>query len=173
MSIQKASHLLLLVGEVELPAISPFDAGAHFVVTPDKEGENAEPVFGWLGDDVRRLVEGSMETGVAETTLRVHMLKKPSVDSLIIAELGGEKVVTTTWGQMYEVMKRQGHDQPDDLLTDGCTNIFYIRCSDGAIRAVGCRWRSYFGYWHVYANPITDPSGWLDGNRVVSRCLEI
>ncbi len=143
MSIQKASHLLLLVGEVELPAISPFDAGAHFVVTPDKEGENAEPVFGWLGDDVRRLVEGSMETGVAETTLRVHMLKKPSVDSLIIAELGGEKVVTTTWGQMYEVMKRQGHDQPGDLLRRTATPTFSTSrtraVSSGRFAATGTR----------------------------------
>lgn len=161
--------LLGFVTTVALPAISAFDAGAHIVVTPGKERESAELVIGWVGDNATRLVKGKVEPDVAEATLRVHTLKKPSLDGPIIAELGGEEVVATTWGQIREMMRRQGRGQEGILLTNGCANIFYILDPDGVLWAADCGWGSNYADWDVEARPITYPSRWDGGYQVVSR----
>jgi len=166
---QPAPTLLKAITTVTLPAIPSFDAGAHFVVTPDKARKKAELVIGWIGDNAKRLVKGFVEPEVAEATLRVHTLTKASVDGPIIAELGGEEVITTTWGQMHKMMWRQGRGQQGTLLTNGYANIFYIRCSDGAVWAVGCHWLSVCGDWDVGAYPITFPYWWNVGYLIVSR----
>jgi hypothetical protein len=165
----REARVLEFVTTVTLPAIPSFDAGAHFVVTPDKARKNAKLVIGWIGSNAQQLVKGLVELEVAEATLRIHTLTKASVDGPIIAELGGEAVVTTTWGQMYEMMRRQGRGQQGNLLTNGYANIFYIRCSDGAVWATVCNWDSSYGDWNVEANPITNPDRWIDGDQIFSR----
>jgi hypothetical protein len=166
---QPAPKLLQSVTTISLPAISSFDVGAHIVATPDKERKSAEVLIGWIGDNAKRLAKGFVEPEVAEATLRVHRLTKASVDGPIIAELGGEEVVLTTWGQMYEMIRQQGRGQQGFLLTNGYANVFYVRQANGEVWAVSCCWYASFGYWSVYANPITDPSTWSAGRQFLSR----
>jgi len=162
--VQKAApDLLQLITTVTIPAIKTFSPEGRFQV-----GERDGVKIGWVGDNAKRLMRGMVEEAVEQTTLRIHTLKEPSSDGPIIAELGGEEVITTTWGQMYEMMRRQGHGQEGNLLTNGYANIFYIKCSDG-IWAVCCRWRSRYADWRVGANPVTFPLRWGAGCQVASR----
>ena len=160
--------ILEQVTTVTVPAIPVFDAGARFRVTPEKERESVEVPIGWMSDNARKLVQDQTEPEVGETALRIHKLLRASVDGPIIAELGGEEVATTTWGQMYEMMRHQGRGQEGNLLTNGWANIFYIP-ADGAVWAVGCLWNSGGGYWGVSAVPVARPGTWDAGRRVVSR----
>ena len=167
--IQKVtSSLLRFVEEVKPLAIKEFLAKDHF-----KVGEVEGVKIGYLGDSFKRAFFGTdqcrAEGEVAEATLRIHQLKKASVDSPIIAELGGEEIIETTLGQMFEIMKAQGHGQKGNLLVNGYANIFYIRSSDGVLWAVYCGWVSDYGCWGVSADSVTAPREWDAGSRVVSR----
>lgn len=163
--LRQVPSLLEPVTAVTVPTLSAFDVAAHFRVTPRNEWQNAEVLIDWIGDNVQKLVKGKTEPEVVETTLRIHKLRKASVDGLIISELG-EDVATTTWSQMYEMMRRQGHGQPGDLMVDRRANIFYIGGTDWV---VGCRWRSDGDGWRVDAYPVAYWRGWGAGDRVVSR----
>ena len=158
-----ASDLLESVGTVNLSAIASFVAADRF-----RDDRKGEVVIGWIGDNFRRNFLGKTETDVPATQLHVYKLVKSSVDGPIIAELG-EEMSETTLGQMFEMMKAQGHGEDGTLLTNGCANIFYIRDDRGTVWAVYCGWFSVDGCWRVEAGPVADPDGWVAGGQVVSR----
>jgi hypothetical protein len=165
---EKTWDLLEQVTTFTVPAISAFDAAAHFRVTPEKERKSTEVPIGWMNDNAH-LLKGRTEPEVAETVVRVLRLLRPCVDGPIIAYLGGEQVVTTTWGQMYEMMRRQGRGQEGDLLVNGSANIFYIPDIEGQLWAVYCSWDSGYRFWDVGAYPISNPYTWFAGCQVFSR----
>lgn len=161
--------ILEFVTTVMIPALPVFDVAAHFRVTSQNERKTAEVPISWIGNYAQKLVQGRTEPETAKTTLHVHKLLRASVDGPIIAELGGDQAVTTTWGQMYEMMRCQDRGQEGVLLTNGRVNIFYIPTADGVSWAVRCRWEPICGYWCVNAAPVTDPFRWDADNQVVSR----
>jgi hypothetical protein len=127
----------------------------------------------YLGDNFKKHFlnangTGKNELDVPDQNLRVHRLRKNSVDSPILKELGGEEVVETNLAIMFELMKKQGQGQAGVLLVDGKANIFYIRDDAGTVWAVSCRWRAGGG-WRVGASAISGPLGWYAGLRVFSR----
>jgi len=155
--------LLQLEHSVEAPAIGPFSANDCIRVTPEAERETAEVVYGYLDDNLERLIKDKPEEpAVAGATLRIHLLSRPSVDGPIITELGGESAVETTFGQMHQFLKLQGHPGKDVWY------IFYIKVN-GVLWAVYCSWYSSYAAWRVYAFPITSPREWIAGSQVVSR----
>lgn len=164
-TIAKAvSDLLRFVKEVKLPAIATFLVKDHI-----KVGEIEGVKIGYVSEDFTREFGSKVENEVAEATLKIHQLKKNSVDSPIIAELGGETVVETTIGQMFEMMKKQGRGQRGNLLTNGYANIFYAQNASGVPWAVSCYCYSVSGDWSVFAIPVTYPNLWYEGRRVFSR----
>lgn len=165
--IQKIiSDLLELIVTVNLPAVDSFRARDHFKV--DTSGEVR---IGWIGDNFCQVFlsgDGRVETDVPEATLNVYRLLKSSLDGPIIAELG-EQIAEITLAQMFELLKRQGCGQQGVLITNGYTNVFYVRDAKGVLWAVGCLWVSGCGGWDVFAYSITDPDRWSGGLQVVSR----
>lgn len=111
--------------------------------------------------------DGKIEDPISEQTLRYHKLRRSSLDSPIIAELGGADKSETTLSEMFSLMEKQGKGEDGVLLTNGYANIFYIKDSTGVLRAVILRW-SYDG-WDVCAYSVEDPVGWYDGCQVFSR----
>ena len=167
--LQQVPSLLEPVTVVSVPALTAFDVAVHFVVTPQNKRKDAEVLIGWMNDNAQRLVGArtTPEPEIAETTLRVHTLRKASVDGPILAELGDQ--ATTTWAQMYEMMRRQGRGQEGDLLVNGWANIFYIPDIEGQLWAVSCYWISDDRCWRVYAYPVAGPYAWYADSQVVSR----
>lgn len=158
------SALLEPITTIAVPAIETFIAGAKFAL-----GETDGVKIGWLGDNFKTNFGTKTENGVTAQNLRIHRLRKYSVDAPIIAELGGEELIETNLATMWEMMKKQGHGEQGDLLVNGYANIFYIRDSAGALWAVDCSWYSFNGDWNVHAYPVANPYRWIEGDQVFSR----
>ncbi len=165
----QSPSLLELVATLAVPPLPAFDVAAHFRVMSMEERKTAEVPIGWISDAAKSIV-GSYtepEPEIAETGLNIHKLCKASVDATILAELGER--ATTTWAQMYEMMRRQGRGQEGNLLVNSWSNIFYIRDRNNKLWAVDCGWNAGSRCWRVRAFPVTVPSTWDADNRVVSR----
>jgi hypothetical protein len=161
------SALLEPVTIVSFPAVEAFSAKEKLAI-----GTQDGVVIGWHGDNFKKHFlngAGKSEIDVPEVQLRVHKLRKGSVDGPIIKELGGEEIVETNLATMFEAMKKQGSGQAGDLLVNGYANIFYVRDDNGTLWAVGCRWYPDLRYWDVEAGPVTGPDGGDAGSRVFSR----
>lgn len=149
--------LLEEIGTVIVSAtIKPFVAHDKVVIG------NAGIVY--VGEQFKAQFFGKTEEPIAETTLRVSKLAKSSVDSAILAELGGK--TETMLAQIFALMERQKNGEEGVLLTNGWANIFYVRDLNGELRAVGIHWCE--GGWGVSAGSVTFPSRWDDGHRVFS-----
>lgn len=158
------SALLEPIGVVPAGAVETFSAADKF-----RKGETDDVVIGWIGDNFQNHFGAKIESGVLAQNLRIHRLRKGSVDRPIIDELGGETVVETNLVTMWEMMKKQGHGQQGDLLTNGYANIFYIKDAKGVLWAVYCFWDSDYGYWYVCASPITHLCEWFAGSQAGSQ----
>lgn len=154
---------------VEFSGVNCFKVHEHLKTTSQNERGNTELIIDFLSDTVRDNFLGKIEENVPSSRLRAYRLKKGSVDGPIIAELGGEKAVETTVAEMVELMRRHGRGQSSILLTNGYSNIFYIRDAKGILWAVDCYWDSGYGSWFVGANLVADPGEWHAGSQVFAR----
>lgn len=161
------SALLEPVTSVSLPAVEAFSAKDHF-----KVGKVDGVTIGWIGDTFTGNFltgPGKNEIDVPAAGLRVHKLRRGSVDEPVVAELGGEEQVETYLACMWEMMKLQGAGQNGDLLVNGYANIFYVRDDNGVLWAAYCIWYSGARDWFVGADPVTYPREWSAGFQVFSR----
>lgn len=152
---RNATLLLDPLGIVSTPATPRFVVAEHFT-----EGKF------WLGDRFKAEFLDKVEEVAPKRELRRHKLRKRSYDGPIIAELGGESVVETSLGEVYNLTDHQAKGEKGVLLTNGAANIFYIRNSAGVLRAVYVYWSEDRCY--VFAHPLDD-SRWFDGFQVFSR----
>jgi len=164
---QSADKLLETITTITILAIGTFKAKDHFKVSTAKG-----VTIGWIGDNFEKAFlngKGKIEKNVAEAVFRIFKLVKGSVDTPIIAELGGEEVAETTLAQVFTLLQLQGKGQDGVLLTNGWANIFYVRDDEGTLWAVDCGWRSDCRYWSVEAYSVASPYGWDAGSQVISR----
>lgn len=156
----KDSSILDFIGTVTVPATTKrFVAGDRFVINT---GTNAPVKISWIGENFQNWFLGTTEEPVDEQKLSYHKLLKSSLDGLILAELGGQKVAETTLSAIFHLMSLQPNGQKGVLLTNGYTNIFYV-----GGRAVCCRWDG--DGWDVNASEVTNPFRWSADYRVFSR----
>lgn len=111
--------------------------------------------------------KGKIEDSIKEQELCYRDLRKRSVDGLIIEELGGKTKIETTLTELYNLLKRQSNGEESDLLTSGCSSIFFIKDAEGELRAVSVDW--FDNGWWIYADPVGDSGDWPDGCRVFAR----
>ena len=156
------TKLLKFLDTIIIPEMTePFVVKNHFVVNTS---DDAEVKISYIGDDVKELFFGKTEKPLAQTIIRRYELLKSSVDGPIIAKLGGEQKAEITLSQIYFLMKNQGKGEQGVLLTNGCTNIFYVRDINNMLRAVHVYWHG--GGWLVYANSVEYPIRWRAGRQV-------
>ncbi len=111
--------------------------------------------------------DGKIEEHVGEQMLSYGNLTKGSVDGPIIEELGGEAKVETTLSAIYGLLLKQPNGEKEGvLLTNGYTNIFYVKDINGVLRAVDVYWDG--GGWYVSAYSVGYTNGWDAGGRVFS-----
>lgn len=152
----------------EFPGTDVFKVADYLWLTPDNERATAELVIGYLYNIGDNFLD-KIEKNVVASKLRAWTLKKDSRDDLIIADLGGEEAAESTVAEMIALMRAQGRGQKGILLTNGYSNIFYIRDAKGVLWAVRCRWRSDGRYWYVSAYPLSYPNACYAGDQVFSR----
>lgn len=156
-------ELLKNLGTVAIPAtVENFVAKDKFIVNTDK---SALVKISFIGHNFSKWFLGKIEKPKTETTLRYAKLVKPSVDGLILAELG--KKHETALGDIYSLMEKQRDKESGVLHTNGRANIFYVRDIDKALRAVRVLWVG--AGWDVSAYWFNHPNAWFDNDRVFSR----
>ncbi len=150
---------------VTLPArTEKFVAKDHFIVNTSRK---AKVKISFLGDNFRNNFLNKIEEPISKTTLHYQRLKEYLRDIPIINELGGKDKAETTLSEMFGLMEMQPNGENGVLLTNGYTNIFYVRDCVGVLWAAYCDW---FGDgWHVYAFSVGRPRDWRDGSQVFSR----
>jgi hypothetical protein len=111
------------------------------------------------------------EPTLGETRVRSNRLRKTTIDSLILNELGGEDKVETTLPQMYAMMLAQRNGEPGPLLNDGWYNIFYVRDVNGVLQAVINHWYVPQGGWRLGADRIDGPCRWCAGDRIFTPAV--
>ncbi|MEK7504721.1 MAG: hypothetical protein AAB589_00325 [Patescibacteria group bacterium] len=162
------TDILEPISTIIIPATTrKFVAGEKFVVN---RRSNARVKISCLGSDFTEQFlfsgGGKIELPISERILRCHRVRCCSVDSSIIAELGGKKKSETTLTEMFYLMEKWG--EHGLLLSSGwASNTFYIRNQKAVLRSVNARWAG--GGWHVYAIPVGKPDGWRNGGRTFSR----
>jgi len=157
--------LLDFVGTTTTSATTEKFVAKDFFTTDNKEVKiyNIYSNFtNWfLADD------GKIENPIKEQVLRYGNLTKGSIDRSIIEELGGEAKVDTTLQELADQIKKHANGEENGLLTSGYSNIFYIKDTEGVLRAVRVYWLD--AGWYVRAFSVEDSAGWGAGRRVFVR----
>ncbi|MFH1225743.1 MAG: hypothetical protein V1684_00450 [bacterium] len=154
--------LLEFVGKVDIPAITEkFITKDHFV---EDTSEEARVKISWLGDNFKSWFLEKEEEPIAAKNLQYWKLVKNSVDTPIIAELGGEAKAKTTLSCLSYLLGKQRNGEKGVLLTNGRANIFYICDITGALRAVNAYWSG--DGWNGDAGSVEDPRSWGAGHQV-------
>lgn len=110
---------------------------------------------------------GKIEPAQPEHWVRYLKIKKNSLDTSFIADLGGEEQVETLLSDLWGLLKKQPQGGKGALLSDGHANIFYVRDCQGIIRTVYAGWHG--DGWHIHAFSVEFPSGWCIDDRLFSR----
>jgi len=161
----KPTNLLEHIATVDIPEITdPFVVNDHI-----RDEQTVGGVKWWLGSNFLRHFSGTTLPACSAGTLNIHKLAKASVDTPVIAELGGESVAETSLAQLYWMIMQQPSGEQGNLLTNGYANIFYIRDAKGTLWAVSAGWNSDDRCWRVEAYSVTNPLTWGAGSQVVSR----
>ena len=159
-----ADKLLKFVGITTVTANKKFVVADHFKVDTSV---NAEVEIGYLGDAFKKWFLGKTEEPNSQTELTYAELSKESVDKPILDELGN--TAETTLCMMWSILKLQPKGESGALLTNGHANIFYVRDTNGELRAVCARWYAAYGDWSVNAYSVGDPGAWDAYDQVFSR----
>ena len=163
-----SKSLLELVSTVIVPATTKtFIAKEKFVRDTSTSAKVKISGLGgnfttWFLED-----EGRVEAPITKTSIHSHRLKRASVDTLIIEEIGGETKAETTLTAIYSMMKKQPRGKKGFLLTDGWANIFYVRDKNGVLRAVSVDWNG--DGWHVFGCRTDYTVAWGGGSRTSPR----
>ena len=112
------------------------------------------------------LCYGKIEDPICGKTLRRSKLLKDSLDTSIIAELGGEEKSETTLTEIFSLIKNQKNGEFGVLLASSRINIFYVRDQNGVFRTVIVSWGGYG--WDINAE-VPNLHRWRAGTRVFSR----
>ena len=109
---------------------------------------------------------GKVEEEIPTGDLMPFMFTQGAYDNEIITDLGGEEKAETALAEIWGCVQRQANGEDGVLLTNGYTNIFYVRDVNGLLRAVGVLW--FVGGWYANACALVDDR-WFGGCRVFSR----
>lgn len=125
-----APSILELVSTVGVAATaSKFNIKGKLVVDTSLD---AKVKISYLGDNLQNWYfsgDGLVEEPLAGSTLRYGKLRKRSLDSPIILEIGGVEKSITSFTEAFYLMEGQPNgpkSDPGPLLTNGWANIFYI-----------------------------------------------
>lgn len=123
----------------------------------------ANPYFDkWFIDKVEELPKS------IETRLCYQTLNHDSLDSSILAKLGGEVQAETSLAEIWCLLEKQPNGEAGPLLCYPRGNLFFVKDKDGVLRTVCAHyWRGYG--WDIYARAVDHPTPWLRYNQVFYR----
>jgi len=154
-----------IIATVTIPATTDkFVAKYKFKVDTSRK---AKVKISCLGYNFKNWFLKKTEEPFPGSTIYGRKLSKNLVDGSILSELGGQEKAETTLSELFIMMERQANGEAGELLTNGYTNIFYVRDITGTLRAAFVFWLGVG--WHVDAHSVEDPSAWRAGIQIFSR----
>jgi hypothetical protein len=116
-----------------------------------------------------------IEKNLPARTIWGATLIKPSTDTLIMSSLGGPQWAETKVAHVAQLLTRQGRGESGPLLTNSHSNLFFVKCKDGKLWVMACRWCTEFRNSDVYGWEISaydlNADVWNPGNRVFGYTL--
>ena len=113
----------------------------------------------WHGDNFSKYMFKPATTvnDVAAQNFTSYENKRQSYDKDIRAEIG-EQVITPEqlWATWKDLIFKQPKGQAGILKTNGYANVWYVKCYDGIVRAVFCRWNADNGKWYLSCSTLED-----------------
>lgn len=161
----EANKLLEFVGIVSIPATTE-----KFVAKDKFKLKKDGGICSYLGDNfVAWFLSGDSKTEdlIPATTLRYHKLRKHSLHTTIIAELGGVEKLETTLSAVFSLIEKQSGGEMGALLNYLLANNFYVKDITGVLRLVQVSW--VCGDWIVSADSISDHNECYSRSRMFSR----
>jgi hypothetical protein len=157
---------LIPVATTTIPATTiPFAARNWFIVNTEK---NSPVNISLLGDAFKAQFLGKVEPPHRGSTVRCAKLSLEVTvrGTDIVNALGGREKAETTLEELFSLMETQKNGEDGLLITDGYTNVFYIKDMDGILRTVHTSWHNG---WLVSANTLADQNGFASGRRFFFR----
>jgi hypothetical protein len=145
-----------------IPRVEQFVTREHF---KEDVSSLAEVRIYWLGATFRQRFLQKVEEDGNGAILRTFVLRKPSRDAEILAELNIHH--ETKLGDLWCLLALQPNGESGTLLTNAVPNLFYIRDIDGVLGAVDAVWGG--AGWEIGASSVEGPSQWLPGRQVIAR----
>jgi hypothetical protein len=153
---------LLKPGDVvRVPALGRFVASDRFIpdLTP-----GAPVRIAYLLGGFQRWMMPKVEGSVPAATLQWYELQRNGSDRSMISELGGAEKVETTLSTVFSLMEAQRAGTTGPLANNGFGNTFYVRDTNGELRAVNIHWCD--DGWGVEAVQIVRIAEWPIRDRV-------
>jgi hypothetical protein len=143
-------------------AITRFIVADHFT-----KNSSEVKFYGFFGGFEEWFLLKVEELATVELPKFHHDLKRDSLDTEIIDDLGGKEAAEVTLAGVFGLLKLQPRGESGELLTNGYANIFYVRDIAGELRAVDVYWD--VDGWDVDAFRVDGEIGWDAVGRVFSR----
>jgi hypothetical protein len=127
-------------------------------VIRDHFKNNTSVKFSTIFSEFKNRFFDKTEKPAPASTCRKYKLLQISADGPIIAELGGEAKVESTFASALAHLLRQPNGEAGFLQTNGYANIFYVKDKKGELCAVRIGWTD--AGWVVDAISVQDPLAW-------------
>lgn len=131
--------------------------------------KSEEVKFYGIEDNVHKwfLNDEKIEKPIGERKLCYSTLVNMAVDSMVISEIGSEAKAETTLSEVYHLLTKQPDAEKGVLITNGYSNIFYIRDASHVLRALRVFWHK--NGWFLIADSIELSYNLNKGNCVFFR----
>jgi hypothetical protein len=155
------SPLLIALPSIEISALDRFVVDDRIKVNTSRR---ADLQIAYISPDFHGDFDGMSEDTSPASTIYPHSTGRKARYSEMRADLGGDKIVKATLGQIAHLAKI------GKLLADGRANLFEVVNKSGVSRLVGVYW----GYWRDGIGwlwrsfPVVSSDGWVAGLQVFS-----
>lgn len=126
----------------------------------------------WFSDEFKSkiLAVASAIINPVAITLEKCKLSKDMYDSAIMIELGNPPAfsVDSCLAYLKELISKQPKGEIGELLTNGYSNIFYVKLEDRVV-VVGARWGD--GEWDLYCREFDGYGEWDADDQVFSPAI--
>ena len=167
----ESQPILRFLDTITLPARTATFVPKKSYVVNTKRGSHVK--IGYVDSDFTAWFGEKAEEPTAETTLRFHVLTRPSVFAPAMQEIRDGGVATkTTPGELFSLLEKQPDGPKSDagsLLANGYANLFEMDDVNGVPRLVYAGWSDGYAGWDVYADDASGPDQWHDDCQLFSR----
>ena len=156
------TKIMKFLAQVTIPAnTQTFDPKIIFAA-----GEHDGTKF-YHGDNFKKYIfkPAKLVGGVEVQNFKSYESKINLYDKQIREEIGQQVIKPDQlWTAWKDLIFKQPQGQSGSLKNNGYSNVWYVQCADGIVRAVDCFWVADFSKWYLFCFELED-GVWSDAHR--------